>query len=202
MGRVDLNTDLDMVVARGPVRAWMEEAMIALGEEVVRSCPPGRMWVTRNDNKVRATHAEIEGQTIPANLRFIMHRPNAGPTVKGQSERTAHHAEGRHGGRTGNIARKPEEIGFEQGRYPRDEQLSPGNRYNCRCQALTIDGIIAASMEIDPLDIAGTVIRGTIGSRFPRIAESEFGNGQDQGLHFMAGALEQFAAKVDAADTA
>lgn len=200
MARVELSPDLDATVARDLVRPWMQRAIVDLQIEVQKLCPPARVWESRKDDKVRTTHREADGQTIPDNLRFILNKPSAGPTVHGQASRAAHHAEGHGGGRTGNIARKPEEIGTEQGAYPRDEQLSPGNRYNCRCEAVTIGGLIAATVITDPVEVAGTVVRGTAGSRFPRIAESEFGSGEDQGTHAFASALEEFAAKLQAAE--
>jgi hypothetical protein len=45
-------------------------------------------------------------------------------------------------------------------------------------------------------ELAGTVVRVTVGSKFPRLAESEFGDGQDPGLHFMAAALATFAGRL------
>jgi hypothetical protein len=56
--------------------------------------------------------------------------------------------------------------------------------------------MIAATVIGDPVEVAGTVVRGTVGTRFPRIAESEFGDGQDPGLHFMAAALEEYAGRL------
>lgn len=199
MARVDLAPDLDAAVARDCIRPWMERAITDLVIEVQKLCPPARIWQTMGDDKVRETHRKAEGQTIPSNLRFILERPSAGPTVKGQTSRAIHHAAGRDGGRTGNIARKPEEIGTEQGRYPRDEQLSPGNRYNCRCNAVTVSGLIAATVVADPVEVAGPEVRGTVGSRFPRIIDSEFGDDEDQGTHAFASALEEFAGKIGAA---
>lgn len=191
MGRVELDSDLDVKVAAACIRPWMEHAAGGLQLEVQRRCPPARVWVTRNDDKVRATHYDAQGQAIPGNLRFILKLPQRGPTVHGQASRAA-----TGGGQAGDPAAKAGSYGTEQARYPRDPALSPGNRFECRCEAVTVPGMIAATVHAGPVQVAGTVVRVTVGSRFPRIAESEFGDGQDPGLHFMATALTEFAGQL------
>lgn len=197
MSRADLRADLDAVVTAIIVRRWMDRAAPELLTDVQRECPPARQWETAHDERVRTTHAKADGQTIPGNLRFILDRPQAGPTATGQASRAAHGAEGHHGGQTGNVARKPEQAGTEMARYPRDPGLSPANRYNCRCETITIAGLIAATMTATDAEAAGTIARFAVSSRFPRIAESELGDGTDPGLHFMARALTEFAARLN-----
>lgn len=198
MSRAELDAGLDAIVAATIARRALDRSAPNLLAGIQRECPPARQWQTAHDERVRHTHAEADGQTIPGNLRFILQRPEAGPTVHGQAEHAAHAAEGHHGGRTGNIARKPQQYGTEQARYPRDENLSPGNKINCRCQAVTIGGLIAATMVVTNVEVAGTVARFEVSSRFPRLAESELGDGHDPGLHFMARALAEFAARLNA----
>jgi hypothetical protein len=194
MGRVDLDGDLDMKVAAAVARPWMDRAVAGLQHEVQLRCPPARVWLTQNDDKVRPTHRDAEGQAIPTNLRFILDKPERGPTVHGQASRAV-----RGGGQSGDLAAKPESYGTEQGRYPRDPALSPGNRFNCRCETQTVPGMIAATVTGDPVEVAGTVVRGIVGSHFPRLAESEFGDGQDPGLHFMAESLAEFTGQLGVA---
>lgn len=197
MSSVDLDGALDAVVASTIARRYLDRAAPDLLADIQRECPPARQWQTAHDEKVRKTHNEADGQTIPDNLRFILNKPERGPTVHGQTEHAIHRAEGHHGGRTGNIAAKPEQYGTEEARYPRDENLSPGNRYNCRCTAVTIPGLIAATMEVADAEVAGTTVRIEVSSRFPRLAESELGDGQDPGLHFMGRALDELAARLN-----
>lgn len=191
MGRVELAADLDMRVARDIIRPWMDRAAGDLALEVARRCPPARVWQTRGDDKVRETHEDADRQAIPSNLRFILRKPGRGPTVHGQASRAA-----RGGGQSGNLAAKLASYGTEQAVEPRDPQLSAGNRINCRCAAVTVPGMIAATVHPDLAQVAGPVVRVEVGSRFPRLAESEFGDGQSPGLHFMAAALSEFAARL------
>lgn len=199
MSRVELRADLDAVVTATIVRRWMDRAAPDLLTDVQRGCPPARQWVTAHDERVRAAHAKAGGQTIPGNLRFVLDKPQAGPTATGQASRAAHHAEGHGGGQAGTIARKPQQAGTEMARYPRDPDLSAGNAVNCRCSAVTIAGLIAATMMLTDIEVAGPVARFEVSSRFPRIAESEFGDGTDPGLHFMARALTALAGRLNAA---
>jgi hypothetical protein len=94
------------------------------------------------------------------------------------------------------ILDKPQEAGTEQARWPRDPALSAANKINCRCETVTIAGLIAATMTVSDAQAAGTVARITVSSRFPRIAESELGDGTSPGLHFMGRALRDLAARL------
>jgi hypothetical protein len=193
---VDLDAGLEAIVAATITRRYLDRVAPDLLAEVQRQSPDARQWQTHHDEKVRHTHAQADGQTIPANLRFILDKPQRGPTGRGQAEHAGHEAEGHHGGRTGNAAAKAGQAGTEQARWPRDENLSPGNKINCRCSAITIIGLIAATMEVTDVEVAGPAAKFEVSSRFPRLAESEFGDGQDPGLHFMARALDEFAGRL------
>jgi hypothetical protein len=197
-GGSELNADLEAAVARGPLRAWADRAAQELTLDAQREAPPARVWKTVGDERVRATHEKADGQAIPSNLKFILDKPEAGPTVHGQASRAAHHAEGHHGGSSGNIARKASALGIELARYPRDETLSPGNRCNCRCSAPVVTGLVAASVHPDPVVVTGTQARIVVSTSFNRAAESEFGDGDSPGLRWMGRALNGFASRIAA----
>jgi hypothetical protein len=195
-GGSELSADLEAAVARGPLRAWADRAAQELTLDAQREAPPARVWKTVGDERVRATHEKADGQAIPGNLKFILDKPQAGPTVHGQAAHGVHQAEGHQGGQSGNIARKASALGIELARYPRDETLSPGNRYRCRCSSPTITGMVAASVHPDAVVISGTQARFTVSTSFNRAAESEFGDGDSPGLRWMGRALNGFAARI------
>lgn len=49
-----------------------------LADRVRSNTPPARVWITAADERVRPTHVEADGQTIPDNLRYILDHPSHG----------------------------------------------------------------------------------------------------------------------------
>lgn len=187
MPGADINPGLEALVARGPLRAWAERASHDLELGAQRTAPPARIWKTAEDERVRQTHHDADGQAIPDNLKFVLDKPQAGPTAHGQASRAANG-----GGQSGNIANKANEAGVELARYPRDESLSPANRENCRCESITAEGMIAATVHSDGVHVEGSAVTFTVSTGFNRAAESEFGDGDSPGLRWMGRALSEF----------
>lgn len=67
---------LDEIIAQRIVRPQVVRALDMLEDEAKRRAPDTRVWVTMRDERVRPTHMDADGQTIPANLRFKIGRPN------------------------------------------------------------------------------------------------------------------------------
>ena len=97
------------------------------------------------------------------------------------------------------ILDKPGEPGVhEMARHPRDTSLSAGNRINCRCDDPTIPQLLRESIHRTQVSVNGTRVEGSVETRFPRAAESEFGTSEDEAAHFMTDALREVAARLQA----
>lgn len=86
-------------------------------------------------------------------------------------------------------------------RAPRDPSLPTDQRAGCRCDAPTLPGIIRESVHRSDVDVNGTLVSGSVESRFPRIIESETGTSEDEGTHFMHQAVTEVAARLRAAES-
>lgn len=62
--------DLDAQVAARILRPGVDRLTDAVHDAARRFAPPVRVWLTVRDERVRHTHAQTDGQTIPDNLRF------------------------------------------------------------------------------------------------------------------------------------
>jgi hypothetical protein len=49
-----------------------------LADRVRANVPDAGVWITARDERVRPTHVEADGQTIPANLRYSLTHPSHG----------------------------------------------------------------------------------------------------------------------------
>lgn len=74
---------LDVAVARSILAPSVRHITEQVADALRRNAPPGRIWITAHDERVRPTHVEAEGQLIPANLRFILNHPTT--TAKEQA---------------------------------------------------------------------------------------------------------------------
>ena len=165
--------DLDALVAHRDLAAHVAHLLDRLQDEARRNAPDAHVWITVRDERVRPTHRRTDGQTIPANLRFILH-----------------------GGERGNDADDEiREAADEYARWPRDPDLSIGNRINCRCASVDIKGLVAASIHQTPVEVLGTRARGEVWSRFNRVIDSEFGTAQDPPGRWMGRAVDTVAAE-------
>jgi hypothetical protein len=168
-------------MARSAVRRLAEQVV---AEARVRA-PAAKAWITHQDERVRPAHADADGQTIPANLRFKLRKQIY---VRGAGR-------GHHGPGHTVLA----EGGFDLARAPRDESLPADQAINCRCQSVEIRGLIASKIRVGLTSVQGTRVTAQVSVRFNRIVESEHGTSGDRAAHFMGGALNAVAARTRAA---
>lgn len=182
MARVELRGDLNAVVARmvaGKVKRLADE----VADEARRRAPAARVWQNVDDERVRPAHVEADGQLIPGNLRFKLRKQ---VYVRG-------------GGRGSDVGgRTVLAPGYVLAREPRDEDLPPDQRENCRCADVTYPKMIAERIVAGPVSVNARRARARVQVRFPRIVESEHGTSQDPASRFMGGAVETVAARLRA----
>lgn len=93
--------------------------------------------------------------------------------------------------------RSADGVGWDHGRFPRDPDLPIGNRINCRCDAPEIENLLRDTIVSTGAQVRGTRVEGSVETRFPRAAESEFGTSQDTAAHFMTNALREVALRLN-----
>lgn len=135
-----------------------------------RSAPPDKVWVTRGDELVRPEHRRVNGQAVPANLRFTL------PSPLYDQE---HHGAGL----------------YQMGTAPRDRAFTIGNRINCRCTTRTQPGI-SQHIEAQPVRVVGASVTASVTCDHPLCVNAEFGNGEDAGARFFAAGLRAAAAAL------
>ncbi|MFJ5121962.1 hypothetical protein [Kitasatospora sp. NPDC088548] len=151
-----------------------------VGEKVVaearRLAPPTKRWVTVADNRVRHTHVQAEGQTVPNNLRFAV------PSMDWDR---------RHRG-----------VGaFTYMKAPRDQSSrAVANLKNCRCQVATDPKGVARGINARLPVIAGNTVKVTVVCEGDLVVQAELGDVYPgglvaAGLHFMARAARTVAAQ-------
>lgn len=140
-----------------------------LAERLAANAPDARVWITMADERVRTTHRHADGQTIPANLRFVLEHPRGNNWDEG---------DGTH----------------ELAAHPRDPDLSPGNRIYCRCIDADLKGVIASRVAAGDTVVTGSSARVTVSVAFPRIVESEHPGQGDGGGGWAARAMQETAA--------
>lgn len=89
-------------------------------------------------------------------------------------------------------------VGYDLARAPRDPDLPAAQSANCRCHDATIPHLLRASIHATDVQHTGARVTGSVETRFPRAAESEFGTDEDTAAHFMTRALQQVAARLRA----
>jgi hypothetical protein len=159
MGRFVPGPGLDERIAAGVMRR-RADALIRDTEALIRVyAPPAKVWVTAHDERVRPTHNEADGQSVPSNLRFELSKP----------------------GRSGEIT-----ASKELAVRPNDPNLSLANRirgndpFGCRCVAPEIPGLVAAGTRSE-VTVRGSRVRGVVEVPFPRVVESNFPSSPDTG---------------------
>lgn len=145
----------------------------AAAEGAQRRAPDAKVWVTAHDERVRREHVRADQQTIPANVRYRVLRPDTGDDA--------------------NDVR----TGYEEATGPRDPNLSIGNRINCRCGSVPLPGVVAAGIHAGEVVVTGTRATVEVTCRFPAAPESERASGGG----FMAGGLEDAVQLLRDADT-
>ena len=165
MSHVEIADGLDVIVAERYMKPRVDTALDMLRDAARTWAPATRTWVTMRDERVRQSHADVDGQTIPDNLRFKVPKPGQ-PGV------------------------------HELARHPRDPNLSTANAINCRCEDPSTPHLLRESIVRTPVTVIGTRVTGSVETRFPRAAESEFGTSGDTAAHFMTNALREVAARL------
>lgn len=85
---------------------------------------------------------------------------------------------------------------YELARHPRDPALSVENSINCRCDDPTLPHPLRDSIHQTQVTVTGTRVSGSVETRFPRAAESEFGTSEDEAARFMSNALRDVALRL------
>lgn len=183
--RVELDRDLDRVVAARFAQPAVNRAARRLAAAARDRAPAAKQWITAEDERVRPAHADADGQLVPANLRFKLRRqaylPGSG---RGSGSRPGHFP-----GRTVLTG------GYDLAREPRDTALPADQVANCRCVAVELPDEIARRIQASRAVVDGTRVSARVSVEFPRIAESEYGTGGDRPAYFMRGALREVAAR-------
>lgn len=149
--------DLDQRVAAQFGAPAARKLAEELADRVRVNVPDARVWITMMDDRVRTAHRNADGQTIPGNLSFVLDRPDGNNWDQDSGDK-------------------------ELARYPRDPNLSPGNRIYCRCLDTPLQGLIAGRVAHDEPIVHGSSAACEVYVDFPRIVESEHpGNGEDGG---------------------
>lgn len=184
--RVELNRNLDQIIAARIGRAAADRLAEQVRDEAARRAPDGKIWVTAHDERVRYSHAETDGQLIPENLRYRLPameyiRKGRGPDGKAINP-------------AGGWRPVPGQV--DLARRPRDRALPVHQAINCRCGSVIVPGAVGRSIKTTPAVLAGAAAQARVYTRFPRAAEAEFGTGQDRGAHFMGGAVRDVGSRL------
>lgn len=182
---------LDREVAARFLLPHVDRLTGRVAEEARRLAPGVKVWLTMRDERVRTTHRLADGQAVPDNLRFRLHKAQA--DTHGLRASTPEATGG--AAPDTNLGYAP---GWDLARYPGDPDLPVGQRINCRCQALPLPEALRAAIHADPATLTGTEVRGRVTCTFPRAGEAEYGTDQDTGAHFMAGAIDRVATETRA----
>lgn len=180
--RVELRRDLGQVTARMavPVIARLADEV---ADEARRRAPSAKIWISRDDGRVRPAHVKAHGQTIPDNLRYKLRNQ---VYIRG-------------GGRGSNISGETVLApGYVLARRPRDASLPDDQKANCRCLSITMRGLIGRRIVTGPAVAVGSRASAQVSVRFLRIVESEFGTDRDRAARFMGGAVDTVAARLRA----
>jgi hypothetical protein len=149
-----------------------------LAERVRANAPDARVWITKQDEKVRPTHVKADGQTIPTNLRFVLDHPSSVQTSTAAADRSG--------------TSSPVEGGEQElARKPRDPDLSIGNRINCRCIDAGLPGLIAQHVAAGDVVQRGPQATATVSVTFSRIVESEHPGPEDGGGGWLARSVDE-----------
>lgn len=142
-----------------------------LADRIRVNAPSVKTWITVQDERVRVTHRHADGQTVPANLRYLLEHPS------------------------GNNWDEPDGS-HELARAPRDPNLSLGNRLYCRCISADLVGVIASRVRRGEPLITGTSATVEVSVEFPRIVESEHPGSGDSGGGWAARSIEEVRASA------
>ncbi|MER5322352.1 hypothetical protein [Streptosporangium roseum] len=163
MTRSRIRGDLIAKLAAGHVRRVVDEVTDQAVRETRDQVPDAKAWETEADERVRPSHGEAHGQTIPDNLLYrlpqqVYVRKGRGPDGKALNP-------------AGGWKITP---GWDLADAPRDPRLPEHQTIRCRCESLPLPGMIAAHVSRTAVRVTRTSARASVQVTFPRIAESEF----------------------------
>jgi hypothetical protein len=70
--RLVLRTDLDAFVAARFARPVVAGLLDTAQRAAAGAAPAAKTWVTMHDDRVRPSHASADGQTVPANVPYLL----------------------------------------------------------------------------------------------------------------------------------
>ncbi|MFJ3793566.1 hypothetical protein [Kitasatospora sp. NPDC090091] len=141
-----------------------------------RLAPPTKQWITVGDDRVRHTHVQTEGQSVPDNLRFEV------PSMDWDR---------RHRGLGAHTYMKA----------PRDQtSRAVANIKNCRCHTTLDPAGISRGINSGPPIVAGNRVTVTVVCEGDLVVQAELGDVYPGGLvaagaHFMARATRTVSAE-------
>lgn len=185
MARFESRPDLDQIIAATVGRRAVDRMKGQVESGARRRAPDAKAWITARDERVRPSHADADGQTIPDNLRYQLKRMTY--VRKGRDE---------HGKAINPAGGWKETDGYDLAHEPRDPRLPDEQKLNCRCESAPLPEAVARSIHATETVVESTKARAEVESYFNRVAESEFGTGEDHGLYFMTLAAREAAARL------
>jgi hypothetical protein len=81
VARFDLRPGLAQEIASRVLVPAVNEVARDIQAAAQRAAPDAAAWVTVQDDRVRPSHRDADGQTIPGNLRFALRKANGGSGV-------------------------------------------------------------------------------------------------------------------------
>lgn len=179
--RVELDRQLEQRAAL-IVRDRVTRLASQVADAARPKAPPAHVWITSEDERVRPSHADADGQKIPGNLRFKLKKQRY---IRG-------------GGRGSDISGRTVLVPgqFDLAREPRDGDLPPDQAINCRCQVLVLKGEIGRRVQVQRAVVSGKQARARVQVRFSRIAESFHGTSKDRPNRWLSEAASQVAARL------
>ncbi|MFE2723902.1 hypothetical protein [Kitasatospora sp. NPDC059327] len=147
-----------------------------VADRAKRLAPPTKQWVTVADDRVRHTHVQTEGQSVPNNLRFKV------PSMDWDR---------RHRGLGAHTYMKA----------PRDQtSRAVANIKNCRCHTMLDPVGISRGINSGPPIVAGNHVTVTVVCEGDLVVQAELGDVYPGGLvaagaHFMARATRAVSAE-------
>ena len=142
-----------------------------------KNAPAAKEWVSTGDGKVRPTHIEAHGQTIPSNLRYEVTSMDWDRHHRGNGPVT--------------FMLKPKD----------ESSRAVANIKNCLCKSALRPNAIKDRVRIGPTKVHGTEIRIDVTCTFYKIVLCEVGDTYDfgnvsPGTRFMGKAASMVAAKT------
>ncbi|HET9656743.1 MAG TPA: hypothetical protein VFP72_15430, partial [Kineosporiaceae bacterium] len=129
-----------------------------VADRAKKHAPPGKLWRSKEDSRVRPTHVHAHGQVVPGNLRFSV------PSMQWDME---HRGLG--------------PATFM--RYPKDESSrAVVNIVNCRCVADDLPDHVKDMIRAEKARLEGARVHGKVIAEGPFVVQAEYGDVYPLGL--------------------